>query len=61
MYDLREDPGEWLNLYADQRFAAQREKLTRQLAAFFDRYADPKYDLWKGGTAQTVRLMKPTQ
>ncbi len=61
LYDLRQDPGEWLNLFADQRLAEQREELTRRLATFFDRYADPKYDLWKGGTAQTVRLTKPMQ
>ncbi len=58
LYDLVGDPGEWINLYSDPAQAATRETLRQQLDQFFARYADPRYDLWHGGTAQTVRLTK---
>jgi arylsulfatase A-like enzyme len=58
LYNLVEDPGEWLNLFREPDFADQRAALTKQLTSFFGQYADPKYDLWKGGTSQTARLTK---
>ncbi len=59
LYDLKRDPGEWVNLYDDQAYAQTRATLARQLDDFFRRYADPKYDLWHGGVSQAVRLIKP--
>lgn len=56
LYHLAEDPGEWVNLYRDPSHAAQRAELSRRLSDFFTRYADPRFDLWNGGRAQTVRL-----
>lgn len=58
LYDLLKDPGEWMNLFQEPVFAEQRAALTEQLVSFFGRYADPNYDLWKGGTSQTARLTK---
>jgi arylsulfatase A-like enzyme len=57
LYDLIKDPGEWLNLFESEQHAGEREKLRKQLTEFFDRYAHPKYDLWKGGSAQTGLLV----
>jgi arylsulfatase A-like enzyme len=59
LYHLAQDPGEWVNLYHDPAHDQQRAVLSQQLSQFFDRHADPKYDLWRDGTSQTVRLTKP--
>ncbi|MEK7404231.1 MAG: sulfatase-like hydrolase/transferase [Acidobacteriota bacterium] len=56
LYDLRNDPGERLNLYGEERLAAVQSDLRRRLHAFFDRYADPKWDLWKGGKSKSGLL-----
>ena len=56
LYHLAADPGEETNLAADPARAARRADLKRRLDAFFARYADPTYDLWRGGRSKTVRL-----
>jgi len=56
LYDLRNDPGERLNLYADERLAGIRSDLRRRLQRFFERYADAKWDLWKGGKSKSGLL-----
>ena len=48
-----EDPGEERNLIGKRGAAKMQARLDGRLAAFFDRYADPKYDLWKDGKAKT--------
>ena len=58
LYDLRSDPGERKNLVESPRHAAVRDRLSKRLDAFFDRYADPKYDLKKGGGSKTHLLFK---
>lgn len=52
LYDLRQDPGEKSNLAGKPDFAERQEDLARRLDAFFNRYADPKYDLWRGGKSK---------
>lgn len=52
LYDLRKDPGERMNLAARPEFSAVREGLQKRLHTFFDRYADRKWDLWKGGKSK---------
>jgi arylsulfatase A-like enzyme len=56
LYDLRHDPGERVNLVERAEHAAAREELATRLEAFFARYADPKYDLWRGGNSKTLLL-----
>ena len=52
LYDLEADLGERNNL-ADQPPHAETEReLRRRLRAFFDQYAEPKYDLWRGGKSK---------
>jgi arylsulfatase A-like enzyme len=54
LYDLASDPGETRNLAADPARAAVLADLDGQLVAFFERYADPKWDVWRGGTAKAT-------
>lgn len=60
LYDLRADPGEARNLLAEPREAERRKAvvadLDRQLTAFFARYADPRWDVWQGGTAKATLI-----
>ncbi len=56
LYDLLHDPGEEHNRIDDPAVETRRRELEGRLEAFFRRYADPKYDLWKGGGSQTRLL-----
>ncbi|MBM4018060.1 MAG: DUF4976 domain-containing protein [Planctomycetes bacterium] len=56
LYDLAADPGETRNLADDHARAAARASLDERLDAFFRRYADPQYDLWRGGRSKAGRL-----
>ena len=53
LYDLVSDPGEYINLAADANHAEAIKELSNSIDAFFEKYSDPKYDLWKGGTAKS--------
>ncbi|MFB3828229.1 MAG: sulfatase [Bryobacteraceae bacterium] len=53
LYDLRNDPGERLNLYGREDLRGIQDGLSKRLHAFFERYADPKWDLWKGGKSKS--------
>lgn len=57
LYDLRFDAAEWNNLADDPRHAQTQRELAERLHAYFDRIADPKWDLWKGGASKTGLLM----
>ena len=52
------DPGELNNLIDKPQYAAARRKLAARLHAYFDRVAEPKWDLWKGGTSKTGPMIK---
>jgi len=53
LYDLKNDPQEFENLYRDEPAAIQ-QKLQDRLHTFFAKYASPKYDLCNAGGSQTV-------
>jgi arylsulfatase A-like enzyme len=55
LYDMKADPQERFNLYGQPGTDAVRGDLARQLDAFFARYADPQYDIWKGGRSKAKR------
>ncbi|MCP4640070.1 MAG: sulfatase-like hydrolase/transferase [bacterium] len=57
LYDLQRDPGERTNVSGDSETAETQQGLRRRLHAFFDRYADPKWDLWRGGDAKGGLIM----
>ena len=60
LYDLDTDPGEKINLADNPDYAEIKKDLDNQLTRFFDQYADPRYDLWHGGTAK-LRLLDAGQ
>ena len=53
LYNLAVDPGEANNLAGKPDFADVQSELRTRLDIFFDRYADPKYDLLHGGGSKT--------
>jgi len=52
LYDMQKDPGQIVNVYGNPEYAIVVEELDQKLTEFFAEYADPKYDLWNGGTAK---------
>ena len=54
LYDMRADPGQHVNLADRKEHAKLIASLSSRLDEFFTRYADPKYDLWNGGTAKGI-------
>ena len=56
LYDLKADPGERVNLVDRPERVQVRKELGRRLDEFFARYADPQYDVWKGGRSKAPRL-----
>ncbi|MFH1264400.1 MAG: sulfatase-like hydrolase/transferase [Planctomycetota bacterium] len=53
LYHLADDPGERENLVDRPAHAGIQAELRRRLHAFFDRYRDPQYDLWRGGRSKS--------
>jgi arylsulfatase A-like enzyme len=61
LYDLTSDPGERRNV-VDQPAHAERQKMLRaRLDAFFNLYADPRFDLSQGGISKAGRRSKPAE
>ena len=56
LYDLDADPDEYSNLAGDPQFADVIDDLDSQLDTFFRRYADEKYDPWRGGSAKALMM-----
>ena len=52
LYYLTNDSGERSNLADRPTHADRQRELRERLRVFFDRYADPKYDLWRGGKSK---------
>lgn len=55
LYDLKRDPSERFNLYGQPGLEATRAELAGRLDRFFATYADPHYDVWKGGISKARR------
>jgi arylsulfatase A-like enzyme len=53
LYHLAVDAGEQTNLVDRAEHAAMRRQLAGRLNEFFNQYADPKYDLKRGGASKT--------
>ena len=49
LYDMENDPQERFNMFGQPGTESTRADLAKRLDAFFDQYADPKYNIWKGG------------
>ena len=54
LYDLVADPGQWHSVATAPAQEAVVDTLARRLSAFFAQHADPRYDLWHGGTGQAM-------
>jgi len=50
---LRADPDELSSAAGKREHAARQTQLRGRLHAWFARYADPKWDLWKGGKSKS--------
>jgi len=59
LYDMKNDAAERENLIGRPEHAGIQNTLARRLDTFFDRYANPKYDLWRGGGSKTFLLTSP--
>jgi arylsulfatase A-like enzyme len=59
LYHMANDPHERLNLFGQPNLAATQEQLASQLDAYFAAYANPEYDIWKGGRSKARRLYAP--
>jgi arylsulfatase A-like enzyme len=53
LFDVETDPGQNRNLFGQPGYDDVVRELDQKLTAFFERYADPKYDLWKGGKTKS--------
>ncbi len=58
LYNLRTDPGELENLIDKPEHAEIQRELAERMHAYFDRVADPKWDIWKGGTSKSGLMMR---
>ena len=56
LYHLAGDPDENRNLITDPNYGDIVSDLDKRLTGFFDTYADPKYNVWEGGTAKAVLM-----
>ena len=54
MYNLRTDPNETINVIGDPENELIVQDLAERMNEFFTVYADPKYDVWQGGTAKVT-------
>ncbi len=54
LYDLISDPEQWTNVADDPSRAGVVSLLDARLTTFFAGHADPRYDLWNGGTGQAM-------
>lgn len=57
LFDLATDPSESQNLIDKAPHAAVQKELSARLQAFFERYQDPQYDLWRGGRTKAGRCL----
>jgi arylsulfatase A-like enzyme len=55
LYDMQADPQERFNRYGQPGTEAIRADLATRLDHFFAEYADPQYDIWKGGRSKAKR------
>ena len=54
LYDLVPDPEQWDNVASAPGEADTVARLHARPTEFFRRNADPRYDLWNGGTGQAM-------
>ncbi len=55
LYDMQADPQERFNRHGQPGTEPIRAELAKRLDDFFATYADPQYDIWKGGRSKAKR------
>lgn len=58
LFDMRKDKLQMTDVYDSPEYQDVILELDKKLDSFFNQYADPKYDLWNGGTAK-VMMIRP--
>ena len=58
LYNMKLDSQERFNLYGQPGIEVKLNELSSRLNEFFEKYADPQYDIWKGGRSKARRLTK---
>lgn len=61
LYDMRADPAERFNCFGQPGTERVKAELQAKLEAFFSAYADPQYDIWKGGRSKAKRVTAARQ
>jgi arylsulfatase A-like enzyme len=56
LYDMQADPQERFNLFGQPGTETVRAELSQRLDDFFQQYATPQYDIWRGGRSKARRL-----
>jgi arylsulfatase A-like enzyme len=59
LYDMANDPHERFNLFGQPQYAGMQQELAERIDTFFNEYANPEYDIWKGGRSKARRLLAP--
>lgn len=59
LYDMAHDPHERFNLFGQAEHARIQDEMAEKLDTFFNEYADPQYDIWRGGRSKARRLVAP--
>ncbi|NIB42987.1 sulfatase-like hydrolase/transferase [Pseudomaricurvus alkylphenolicus] len=54
LYDLKSDPHEYQNLAGQAQVADIERSLAEDLNVFFTKHANPRFDVWRGGSAKAV-------
>lgn len=55
LYDMQSDPRERFNRFGQPDSLDIQAELAKKLDQFFATYADPQYDIWKGGRSKAKR------
>jgi arylsulfatase A-like enzyme len=58
LYDMAADPGERNNLAKEPVSAEVISNLREEIDSFFGKYADPEFDLWKGGRSKAGLVVR---
>jgi arylsulfatase A-like enzyme len=53
MYDLSSDPDERTDLIGQAAYTGQAQALVARIDRFFGQYAEPRFDLWRGGAPKS--------
>lgn len=56
LYDMQSDPRERFNLFGQPDAEVHARRMRGKLESFFNAYASPEYDLWKGGRSKAKRV-----